>query len=97
MTLLSRTLLAVSSLTVAAQALPNVVPVQAGYECSAYPKEDWTIEINQCTNSTSEEPCDIEGFHNNVQVISGDWDGYLGGQGFVSPFYTFSFSLFIPC
>lgn len=86
MTLLSRTFLAVSSMAMAARAVPNVTPVEAGFECGPYPKEDWNIQVDQCTNSTTGEECDVEGLQNNVQVVSTDWDGYTGtGQGFVRP------------
>lgn len=91
MTFLSRTLLAMSSVTAIAQAVPNVTPVVAEGGCSVYPGFDadtgiagpWVITVDQCTNSTTPgEPCTNEGFGSGSQVrrLAGDTgihEGYV--------------------
>lgn len=74
MTILSN-LLALS-LVALAQAVPNVTPVLAQGGCSVYPSYDastgiagpWIIQVDQCTNTTSSQPCSINGYGDNVQV-----------------------------
>ncbi|KAK2760923.1 hypothetical protein FQN54_002165 [Arachnomyces sp. PD_36] len=85
MTFLARTLLIASSMAMVAQAVPEVTAVETGEECSAYPKGGFNIQIDQCTDASTGEACAFEGFQNNVQTVTTDWDGYSDlGQGLIS-------------
>lgn len=83
---LSSAALAVAFMAAAAQALPSVLddpttpeydnglpkvtPVHAGTDCTGFGAGNFSLIISHCTNSTTDEPCNIDGFRNNVQLLA---------------------------
>lgn len=78
------------SLVALARAVPAVTPVLAQGGCSVYPAYDastgiagpWTIQVDQCSNTTTSQPCSMNGYGDNVQVrrLAGDTgihEGYV--------------------
>lgn len=63
--------------------LPTVTPVFGGSDCESFGAGNFSLIISHCTNSTTNEPCDIEGFRNNVvPPPEGSGDG-LASEGSV--------------
>ncbi|KAL1967824.1 hypothetical protein VTN77DRAFT_2513 [Rasamsonia byssochlamydoides] len=89
MAIISNILLALS-LVALARAVPNVTAVLAQGGCSVYPDYDastgiagpWIIQVDQCTNMTTSQPCSINGYGDSVEVrrLAGDTgihEGYI--------------------
>ncbi|KAK2758781.1 hypothetical protein FQN54_003473 [Arachnomyces sp. PD_36] len=63
--------------------LPKVTPVIAGVACDGFGLGNFSLVIDHCTNSTTNEPCDIEGFPNNVERWAGS-RGAPSDEGLIS-------------
>lgn len=80
MTLITKAFLTASAMAMAANAVPTVTPMPLGTGCEHYPSNGFYLEVNQCTDAVTGEPCEAEGLSNNAQA-RGDSDQ---DEGFVS-------------
>ena len=100
-----RNVVAALSLAAAvAQAVPDVEPVLVEGGCAAYPNQNagadlqpqFLLQADQCTNSTTGEPCSIEGFGSGTYFVikagdTGVHQGYVSNRlilSFPSPWRT---------
>ena len=99
---LSSTLVAISSLASLVQAVPKVTPVLDDRGCAAYPLygpgtgfvAHFSIEVNQCTDPETSEPCSIEGYGPNFEGRRIDGEEHFT-QGYVCLFYTCTSTTYI--